>query len=56
MEIVDVFAEPQQALENHIMMTPTLVRLLPFPLVKIIGTLSDLPLVLHKLGLEGKTT
>ncbi len=51
-EVVDVFAQSKRALEDNIMMTPTLIRVDPLPVVKIIGTLSDQALVLQKLGLE----
>ena len=51
-EIVDVFSNPRRALEDGILMTPTLVRLSPSPIRKIVGTLSDLETVLRALGLE----
>lgn len=51
-EIVDVFQEPQRALEDSIFMTPTLVKLAPSPVRKIVGTLSQAPLVLQAWGLE----
>jgi len=51
-EIVDVFREPQRALADGIFMTPTLVKLAPEPLRKIVGTLSQLQTVLQALGLE----
>jgi circadian clock protein KaiB len=52
-ELVDVFREPKRALEDHILMTPTLVKLEPVPSSRIIGTLSQGALVLQKLGLPG---
>ena len=51
-EIVDVFREPKRALEEHILMTPTLVKLGPSPAGRIVGTLSQMQLVLQALGLE----
>jgi circadian clock protein KaiB len=51
-EIVDVFREPRRALEERILMTPTLVKLGPTPAGRIIGTLSQTQLVLEALGLE----
>jgi len=51
-EVVDVLREPKRALADGILMTPTLVRLSPLPVVRIIGTLSDPQPVLHALGLE----
>jgi circadian clock protein KaiB len=51
-EIVDVFREPKRALADGILMTPTLVRLAPSPVTRIVGTLSQTPIVLQTLGLE----
>ncbi len=50
-EIIDVFREPKRALADGIFMTPTLVRRLPAPVKKIVGTLSQLPTLLQTLGL-----
>lgn len=51
-EIVDVLREPGRALADGIFMTPTLVRLGPKPVLKIIGTLSLAQPILHALGLD----
>jgi circadian clock protein KaiB len=51
-EVVDVFREPKRALAESILMTPTLVKLAPPPLRKIVGTLSDTRSVLDALGIE----
>jgi circadian clock protein KaiB len=51
-EVVDVFREPQMALNEGIRMTPTLVKLAPGPVRRIVGTLSKTQLVLETLGLE----
>ena len=51
-EIVDVFREPQRALADDIRMTPTLLKLSPQPLRRIIGTLAQTQRVLDTLGLE----
>jgi circadian clock protein KaiB len=51
-EIVDVFREPKRALAEGILMTPTLVKLAPSPVRRIIGTLSQTEPVLVALGLE----
>jgi circadian clock protein KaiB len=50
-EIVDVFREPGRALDDRIFMTPTLVKLTPAPLQRIIGTLGQTHSVLQALGL-----
>lgn len=51
-EVVDVFREPERALNDGIFMTPTLVTLAPSPAKRIVGTLSQIPTVLQALGLE----
>jgi circadian clock protein KaiB len=52
-EVVDVFREPKRALADGILMTPTLVKLAPFPAPqRIVGTLSQTQPVLQLLGLE----
>jgi len=50
-EIVDVYQQPERALTDAIFMTPTLVKLAPAPTRRIVGTLSDVPIVLQVLGL-----
>lgn len=52
-ELVDVFKEPQRALTDGIFLTPTLVRLAPLPVRRIVGTLSQTALVVHALDMEG---
>ena len=51
-EVVDVLREPERALADGIFMTPTLIKLTPFPPRKIFGTLSQTQTVLLALGLE----
>ncbi len=51
-EIVDVYQHPERALADAIFMTPTLVRLAPAPEIRIVGTLTDVPIVLQSLGLK----
>lgn len=50
-EVVDVFQEPARALAEKIFMTPTLIRLAPAPLRRIVGNLSQTDTVLQVLGL-----
>ena len=50
-EVVDVFREPGRALADGIFMTPTLLRLAPSPLRKIVGTLSDTATLMQALDL-----
>jgi circadian clock protein KaiB len=51
-EIVDVFKEPERAILEGIRMTPTLLRLAPLPIRRIVGTLVDTHRVLETLGLD----
>jgi circadian clock protein KaiB len=51
-EVVDVFREPKRALADGILMTPTLVKLAPSPVRRIVGTLSQAQPVLEAWGLE----
>ena len=52
LEVVDFLREPQRALADGIIVTPTLVRMSPPPRQKIIGTLRDTVKVLAALGIE----
>jgi len=51
-EIVDVFEHPKRALDDGVLMTPTLVRLAPSPVRRVVGTLSDADTVLQAMGLQ----
>ena len=51
-EVVDVFRDPKRALADGIFMTPTLLKLAPSPVRRIVGTLSQTQPVLQALGLE----
>ena len=51
-EVVDVFREPQRALQDRIFMTPTLVKLAPSPVRQIVGTLREAETLLQALGVE----
>jgi len=51
-EVVDVFQEPKRALADRIFMTPTLIKLEPPPVLRIVGTLSQPEPVLEALGIH----
>jgi circadian clock protein KaiB len=51
-ELVDVVKEPDRAMEDRIFLTPTLIKLAPGLVERIVGTLSQTNLVLQVLGLE----
>ncbi len=52
LEVVDVLEDYQSALENNILLAPTLVILSPPPQTKIVGSISDIRKVLDVLGLR----
>jgi circadian clock protein KaiB len=51
-EVVDIFKEPKRALADGILMTPTLIKLAPAPVQRIVGTLSEAQTVLEALSLD----
>ena len=51
-ELVDVFREPGRALEDRVFMTPTLVKLSPGHVQRIVGTLGQTQFVMQALGLK----
>jgi len=51
-EVVDVFKDPKRALAEGIRMTPTLLKLSPGPMRRIVGTLADVARVMQTLGLD----
>ena len=51
LEVVDCIREPQRALQDGVLVTPTLLKLEPNPKETIIGTLSDARKVALTLGL-----
>jgi len=53
LEIVDVMKSPLRALKDGILVTPSLAKLSPAPVAKIVGNLSDRASVLQALGIKG---
>ena len=51
-EVVDVLKAPMLALKDNVLMTPTLLKLAPAPVRRIVGALSQMQTVLDTLGLE----
>lgn len=51
-EVVDVLKAPTLALKDNVLMTPTLLKLSPAPVRRIVGALSQMQIVLDTLGLE----
>jgi circadian clock protein KaiB len=52
LEIVDLMKDPLRALADGIIVTPTLLKLLPLPTQRVIGTLNDTSQVLLALASE----
>lgn len=52
LEVIDVYQNPEATRELQIIATPTLVKVLPEPLLRIIGDLSDKERVLAGLDLS----
>ncbi len=52
LEIIDVLRDPERALRDGVLVTPTAVRLVPAPERRIIGNLRDHRAVIAFLGLE----
>jgi circadian clock protein KaiB len=52
LEIVDVLKEPRRALADGVVVTPTLIRVSPLPVQRIVGDLSDTGQVLLTLSDE----
>ena len=56
LEVVDIYQRPEMAKEHQIIAAPTLVKMLPLPLRKIIGDLADEERVLAGLDLTPKSS
>jgi circadian clock protein KaiB len=50
-EVVDVFLKPKRALADGIFMTPTLLKVGPKPVLRIVGTLSHIQVLRQAIGL-----
>ena len=53
-EIVDVLEDPHRGIAQSIILTPTLIKLTPLPVRRIIGTLSNTQVLLDVLGLTSR--
>jgi circadian clock protein KaiB len=54
LEVIDIYKQPELSAADQIIATPTLVKKLPLPLRKLVGTLSDEESVLVGLNLVRK--
>ena len=53
LEVVDVFQFPDKAYDDMVLATPTLIRVLPTPIRRLVGDLSDRERVLAGLEVIG---
>jgi circadian clock protein KaiB len=51
LEVIDIHQHPENAGEERVLVTPTLIKKLPLPVCRIIGDLSDKDRVLAALGI-----
>jgi circadian clock protein KaiB len=49
--VIDALEQPQAASDDHVLVTPTLIRQLPLPARRVLGDLSDAERVLRGLDL-----
>lgn len=54
--VVDLYAQPELAREDQIVVAPTLVRQLPLPMRRVVGDLSNTDRVLAALDLPSEST
>src|SRR5215217_3062811 len=54
LEVIDVYEHPEAAAEHQIIAAPTLIKLLPEPVSRVIGDLSDTARVRRSLDLPPK--
>jgi circadian clock protein KaiB len=49
-EVVDVFQDPNRAVEDRIVLAPTLLQFSPLPVLRLVGPLTNLYAVANSLG------
>ena len=55
LEVIDIYQQPQRAVDEQVVAVPVLVRHRPQPLRRVIGDLSDHARLLSGLGLAAST-
>ena len=56
LKVIDLYREPQMASQENILAAPTLVKIRPLPLRRLIGDMSDEQKIRLSLGLQGYGT
>jgi circadian clock protein KaiB len=54
LEIIDIYKNPEAAVEQHIIFSPSLIKQLPLPKKTLVGTLADEEKVIKALGITFK--
>ncbi len=54
LEVIDIYQNPEAAIDQQIIAAPTLVKLLPLPLRRVVGDLSNIEKVLAGLEIQPK--
>jgi circadian clock protein KaiB len=54
LEIIDIYKNPEVAMEEHIVFSPSLVKRSPLPQKTLVGTLADSEKVIRALGISFK--
>ena len=54
LEVVDLYQQPELAAQQQLVAAPTLIKMLPLPLRKMIGDMSDAGRVLASLGIAAR--
>ena len=54
LKVLDIMEHPEAAQQDNVLATPTLIKLSPQPVRRIVGDLSDKALVLQGLGIESQ--
>ena len=54
LEVIDIYQQPELAREGQIIVTPTLIKVLPVPLRRLVGDLLDTEKVLRGLDIKKK--
>ena len=52
LEVVDLYQQPQRASAAQVVATPTLIKMLPLPIRRLVGDLAEEEKVLKGLGLK----
>lgn len=56
LEVIDLYQQPELAARYEVIASPTLFKIMPPPLRRMIGDLSDTPSLLRRLGIVREKT